>query len=186
LVLTNVLDADAGGYSVIVTNAYGGVTSAIASLTVLDLLLTGQPATRTNSAGTMVTFNVTALGSPPPSYRWLKDGVVLGDGGNVAGAGTSTLTLNNVLAGDAGDYSANVSNASGSVTSAVAALVVVDPVLISQPIAKGLHAYYPPIARTICLRGSVATHYSSSLGRANCAKSIVTLEGVVKRLWDVG
>src|SRR5208282_3863511 len=48
----------------------------------------------------------------------------LNDGGNNSGAQTSTLTLSNVLAADVGGYSVIVSNAYGSVTSAVAALAV--------------------------------------------------------------
>lgn len=43
LVLPNTSFANQGGYSVVITNAYGSVTSSVASLTVLPMLADGQP-----------------------------------------------------------------------------------------------------------------------------------------------
>jgi uncharacterized repeat protein (TIGR03803 family) len=83
-----------------------------------------QPSSRTNSVGTTATFSVTAVGTLPLGYQWLKDGAMLVDGGNVSGASTATLTLANVQAGDAGDFRVIVTNNFGSVTSAVATLSI--------------------------------------------------------------
>jgi uncharacterized delta-60 repeat protein len=76
-----------------------------------------QPASRTNDAGTTATFSVTACGSQPLSFQWLKNGAALVDGGNISGVTAPTLTLSNVLAADAGAYRVAVSNAQNSVTS---------------------------------------------------------------------
>ena len=57
------------------------------------------------------------------------------DGGNISGANTRTLALSNVSASDAGGYSLFISNAFGSVTSAVAFLQVTSspPFIVQQP-----------------------------------------------------
>ncbi len=47
------------------------------------------------------------------SYQWLKDGVNLVDGGRVSGATSRVLTINGLLASDAGLYSCEISNACG-------------------------------------------------------------------------
>ncbi len=134
--VSNVLGGDAASYQVVVTNMFGSITSAVASLTVLDPLLTSQPATQTNNAGQTVVFNATALGTTPLNYQWLKNGSNLADGGNVSGALTPTLTLTNVLGGDAGAYQLVVSNVWGSTTSVVAGLSVVDPLLVTNPASQ--------------------------------------------------
>jgi uncharacterized delta-60 repeat protein len=113
-------------------NGSGGFVESIIG----PLLLMSQPASRTNDAGTIATFTVMAGGTPPLSYQWLKGGVNLSDGGNVSGAQTSTLTLTNVLGGDAGGYSVVISNGIDTVTSVVATLTVIDPAIISQPVSQ--------------------------------------------------
>ena len=69
--------------------------------------------------------------SPPTgvslNYQWGKAAQNLADGGNASGVTTPTLTLTNVSQADAGNYSVEVSNPSGTATSAVASLTVIDP-----------------------------------------------------------
>ncbi|MBI5385354.1 MAG: immunoglobulin domain-containing protein [Verrucomicrobia bacterium] len=134
LTLTNLLVSDFGGYSVVVSNSLGSITSAVASLTVR--LIAAQPASRTNNAGTTAAFSVGVAGSGPSSFQWLKDGVLLVDGVNLAGATSAALRLTNVLGGNAGGYSVMASNAWGTVTSAVASLTVIDPVITAQPVSQ--------------------------------------------------
>jgi len=118
LVLTNVLGGDAGGYSVVVSNGFGSVTSAPATLAVMDPLIAVQPVSQLAQLGQTATLSVTAAGTAPFAFQWWKEGAML-----PWGAGAS-LTLTNLHAADAGDYSVVVSNQYGSVTSAVAVLAV--------------------------------------------------------------
>ena len=95
--------------------------------------IAGHPISRTNAAGTTATFEVFAVGSGPVRYQWFKAGIALVDGGNVSAAATATLSLTNVLKADEGGYTVGVSDAFGSVTSRVATLTVIDPVITIQP-----------------------------------------------------
>lgn len=98
--------------------------------------LTTQPVSRTNHAGTTAEFAVVAGGTAPVRYQWLKDGVPLVEAGSLSGTDTPVLTLRNVIARDAGDYSVLVSNPDGSVTSALAKLTVLDPAINVQPVSQ--------------------------------------------------
>jgi hypothetical protein len=124
LTLTNVLGADAGGYSVIISNSSGIVTSLVATLTVVDPAITTQPVSRTNSAGANVLFSAAAAGTTPLSYQWRRNGLSF-----AAATGTS-LSLTNVQWADAGGYDLVVSNYYGMVTSVVAALTVNGPAIL--------------------------------------------------------
>jgi len=126
LTLSNVL-AGRGGYSVIITNTSGSVTSQVATLSVADPLIVMQPANLTRNSGQTAQFSVTAVGTPPLDYCWLKNGFPLADGGNITGAGTSTLMVSSVKGADAGSYRVVVSNSLGTVTSLVATLRVIIP-----------------------------------------------------------
>jgi uncharacterized repeat protein (TIGR01451 family) len=125
LILNNVLGDVAGNYSVVITNAYGSVTSSFATLAVVDPTIVSQPTNRTNIAGTTATFTVGATGSSPLTFQWYKDGTPLADGARVSGSATATLTLSKAQAAESGNYSAVITNAYGSVTSTAAKLTVV-------------------------------------------------------------
>jgi hypothetical protein len=88
-------------------------------------VITSQPSSRTNNAGTTATFSVTATGSSL-TYQWIKNATnnVI-NGGNISGATTSLLTISNVSAFDAASYTVLVTNSAGSVLSAPATLTVV-------------------------------------------------------------
>src|SRR5207249_12206211 len=73
LVLSSVSWLDAAGYSVVITNNFGSVTSAVATLTVRDPAIAQQPASRTNLAGTTATFSVAAAGTPTVTYQWQRE-----------------------------------------------------------------------------------------------------------------
>jgi hypothetical protein len=127
--------ADAGNYSVVVTNSAGSVTSSAATLTVTAATvaptITSQPQSVTTNAGTQVTFSVTASGTAPLTYQWRKDGTNLGN------ATSASFTINSAQAGDAGKYSVVITNSAGSVTSADASLTItaasVAPTITAQP-----------------------------------------------------
>lgn len=122
--LTNVQSANAGEYDVVITNVYGSITSAVATLTVLPAAptITTQAISRVVSVGQAVSFTVAAKGSEPMSCQWQKNGI------NLAGATAFTLNLSNVNAGFSGSYRAAISNAVGAAFSTNVTLVV-SPVL---------------------------------------------------------
>ncbi|MGD0263190.1 MAG: immunoglobulin domain-containing protein, partial [Verrucomicrobiota bacterium] len=136
LALANVQPANGGDYTVVITNAQGGVTSAVATLTVLvPPAITVQPAGLVAVAGTDVALSVTASGTQPLSYQWWFNGAAL------AGATGANLTLNNVQQTNAGNYKVVVTNSAGSVTSAVASLTVnLPPAITGQPASQALVA----------------------------------------------
>lgn len=138
LILTNVQLANAGSYSVVVTNIVGSVTSVAAMLTVTA----GAPTITTSPTNAMVivgsnaTFYVTATGTGPLAYQWILNATNL-----LAGATNAALTLTNVQPAQAGGYRVVVSNAAGSATSAEATLaVLVPPAITGQPSNQTVNA----------------------------------------------
>jgi hypothetical protein len=140
LTLANVQDIDAGSYTVVLSNALGTVTSAPpATLTVIDPpVITSQPQSRTNNASTTATFTVSATGTIPFGYQWWKITAtatnLLSDSGNISGSASNVLTIADVLAADAASYSVTITNPAGTAVSTNALLVVIDPVILVQPV----------------------------------------------------
>lgn len=87
--------------------------------------ITNHPTSRTNATESTATFSVTATGTSPLRYGWQKDGVSLVDGGNISGATSPTLIVENLSQADAGNYRVVVRNEAGSATSLAATLTVV-------------------------------------------------------------
>jgi len=110
----------AGDYTVVVRNAYGSVTSQVATLTVYQSpVITNQPVSQTVYLGAGALFRVGA--SNATAYQWRKFGA------DIPGATTPELVINPVRAEDAGDYTVLVSNARASALSATATLTVLSP-----------------------------------------------------------
>jgi uncharacterized protein YpmS len=126
---------DAGSYQVIVTNAYGSVTSSVAALTVLvPAFVTFQPTNQFIVLTSNVTFSAGAGGTAPLSCQWYFNGTPLTDGGRISGSTTTNFDLSNVQTNDTGSYQIVVTNNYGSVTSGVATLTVLVPATITgQP-----------------------------------------------------
>ena len=134
LSLLNVSNANAGSYSVVVSNGAGRVTSSVAALIVIDPpVITSQPVAQSVALGGSAHFQVAASGTSPFSFQWF-------DGAATIPAGTAAaLQLLNVSNANAGSYTVVVSNSAGRVTSSVAALIVIDPpVITSQPVARSV------------------------------------------------
>jgi hypothetical protein len=121
-VLDPVKATDGGRYSVEVRNVLGTATSDPASLVVVPPsvapTITAAPASATVLAGAAANLSVTAGGTPPFAYQWLRDGTP------IAGATGATFKMEPVLPADGASYSVTVTNASGSVTSTPVALSV--------------------------------------------------------------
>jgi pectate lyase len=121
LEIVNAQDTNAGAYSVIVTNAYGATTSAVAWLTVTSAapVILSPPEDQTVMVGQDATFTVSASGTAPLSYQWYFNTNTL-----LAGRTSSSLVVTNAQTNDSGAYLVIASNALGSATSAVATLTV--------------------------------------------------------------
>jgi alpha-tubulin suppressor-like RCC1 family protein len=131
--------AQAGPYDVMVSNPYGSVTSAPASLTVqTPPTISQQPVGQTLCAGGSWTFQVGASGSPAPTYQWRLNAT------NISGATASSYPVSGATSAQAGPYDVVVSNPCGSVTSAPVSLTVQTPPTISQQ----------PAGQTLCAGGS--------------------------------
>jgi len=91
-----------------------------------------SPSSATVNAGNTAAFTLAGnFGNPVASNYWYQ---IVGSTTNpVTGATTTTLTLNNVLAANAGDYFAVLSNSLGSSTSGIASLTVIDPFILAEP-----------------------------------------------------
>ena len=127
LIISNVLETDAGSYSVVITNLDGTVTSdgAVLTVNVYTVSIVNQPSNQTVMAGETATFTVVPnIGRYPFAYQWKKDDIDLIDGKNIAGANTDTLTISTTTETDVGSYSVVVSNLDGTVTSDTAKLTV--------------------------------------------------------------
>jgi hypothetical protein len=77
-----------------------------------------NPADGTAWAGTPLYFQVAALGTPPLTYQWRKNGVV------ITAATNNPWILNNPGTANSGNYDVVLSNSVGAVTSAVVAVTV--------------------------------------------------------------
>ncbi len=117
--ITNAQSADAGNYTLVVTNNYGALTSAVVVLMVnFRPSITNQPASQSVVAGNSAMFTVGAMGTPPLNYQWRFNGT------NLAGATTNSYTVLNAQTNHAGNYTVVVMNNYGAVTSTVATLTV--------------------------------------------------------------
>jgi uncharacterized delta-60 repeat protein len=132
LMLSDLLKPDEAGYSVVLSNSFGSVTSVTASLTVLDPAITvqsiGQYASDIRNqyrlAGGSVTFDVTATGTDPLTFQWFEGETA------ITNATSPSLSLTNLQSSDAGSYSLVVSNLYGMATSASVQLIVAAPVIL--------------------------------------------------------
>jgi subtilisin family serine protease/PKD repeat protein len=109
--------ADEGDYNCIVSGTCDTVSSDTVSLIIgTTTQITSQPSGTTICEGNNHTFSITATGSNL-SYQWKKDGVDVG-------TDDPSLTINNIILADAGDYTCVASGDCGTETSDPASLVV--------------------------------------------------------------
>lgn len=140
--LSSTSTADTGTYTVVVSNFVGSVTSTTAVLTVnTPPSITAQPASQVVAVGFNASFTVSASGSPPLTYQWIK--LAAGARGGIQpnppiiGATAATFTLNAATLSDVANYAVIVTNSAGSVTSSAASLTVnAPPTITSQPSAR--------------------------------------------------
>lgn len=155
LAISNAQLADAGDYTVLVTNAFGSVLSSNATLLVISPpFITGQSSSQSVRAGTDVSLWVAAEGTPLMSFQWLFNGT------NLPGATDATLLLGNAQPAASGLYSLLISNAYGGIQSADILLTVNNssPFIIRQPVGQ-----IAPLGGTatisVSARGSLPLNY---------------------------
>lgn len=100
--------------------------------------ITQHPQAQNACPGATATFAVTATGQTPLIYQWQKNGVYVSDGGHYSGTTTPTLTVADIDAVDAAQYSCVVATSCGSpLTSNPAALTLrVATVITQDPISQ--------------------------------------------------
>lgn len=96
---------------------YGGTPSA-GNNTPLTPTITTAPVDVTVPAGQPASFTVSATGSPPLSYQWMRGT------NDIQGATATTYSLVGTPADNGATFKVRVTNAYGSVTSAPATLTV--------------------------------------------------------------
>jgi hypothetical protein len=114
-------------YQAVFTNALGSATSVPAGLAVAPSppRITTQPVNQVVPSGSSATFTAAASGDPTPTVQWQ---INMNDGqgwGNIAGATSTSYTLNFVNAADGQyEYQAVFTNAAGSVTTDVVTVTI--------------------------------------------------------------
>jgi alpha-tubulin suppressor-like RCC1 family protein len=114
---------DSGSYSVRVSNGLAAAVSADALVFVSNTapFILRQPVGQTNVGGASAAFTITADGSAPLHYQWLRNGVALD------AATGSSLALGNLARSNQAAYSVVLSNPFGSLVSTNAYLRVLVP-----------------------------------------------------------
>jgi hypothetical protein len=120
--LASVQPANAGAYQFAVWQESTLVVSKTAKLTVITPpRITKQPVSQTVMQGATAALQVLAAGTKPLSYEWLFNGAKL------PGKAKPVLSFLDVSFAREGNYQVIVTNAAGSVTSAVTVLKVLPP-----------------------------------------------------------
>jgi len=140
--------AEAGEYTVVVTNGYGSVRSEAATI-VFDSqapAIASEPASVSVDAGQAVAFSVSVTGTQPLTYQWYRGERP------IPGATGAILDLGPVTIDDASAYHVVVTNAHGLATSAIAVLTVTSlaatDVFSTSFSADTIHAASPVVGPT--------------------------------------
>jgi hypothetical protein len=113
-------------FRVIATNGGGSTPSNSVTLSVIPTVpvITQQPSNTTVRVTLDASFTVVAVGTPPLTYSWQRNGVTINNGPRYKGAKTATLLLHHMVFFDALNYRVVVTNGAGKTTSANAKLTV--------------------------------------------------------------
>jgi len=86
-----------------------------------------QDASKCENQSVTFTVNATGTGSASFTYQWRKNGAPISNGGDIDGATSSSLTINNLATDDAGSYDVLVTRPCGANTTSNAATLTVNP-----------------------------------------------------------
>lgn len=127
--LTNVFGADSGAYQVVVSHGLLTATSAVAVVSVNDPVITVPPTNYHVGLCDPLELFVGALGTPPLSFQWRKNGLDLPHATN------SPFVLPLIAESDAGSYQVLVTSKYGTALSSPA-LVTVDAPAMTPPVLR--------------------------------------------------
>ncbi len=136
LTISNVQPADAGGYTVVVTNLYGAATSQVATLTVLVPLAATATATADVVNGFLVGASVTDEGC---GYTNTPPVRIIGGGGSGAQA-VAVVTNGVVVAVDVLAAGVGYTNAP---------VIIIEPPFISQPTMTAMALTFGPLVTPV-------------------------------------
>lgn len=152
---------DSGDYDLVVSNAFGSVTSRVATVSISALAapaITAPPLSQALYAGYPATFTVTATGGQL-SYQWKKGETP------IPGETNATLTLPGISANDQGTYTVMVSNVVNT-ASASATLTLLTP---ASPYAAAVAASKPLLYFRLSETGPVAQASATNQGSLGAA-----------------
>ena len=128
LTLTNLSAAQAGAYSVTISNVFASVISGTALITVgIPPVINTQPLGQAAPIGTNILLSVGATGVAPLTYQWFFAGLP------ITGAVGPTLALTNPQAANSGTYHAQVSDGTITINSSNALVRVFTPFTLAPP-----------------------------------------------------
>ncbi len=163
LTLSSVSGADAGSYTVAVTNALG--TGALSTGTILTtvvppVITDTAPSSQPVAAGANATFTASLTSGASPSYQWFHGNTQLSNGTHLSGSTALSLTIVNAQDADNGSYHLVATSSGVSVTNADGILAVVDaPAITNITVAT---ANVTNVVFTASLTGSSATYQWST------------------------
>jgi hypothetical protein len=143
-VISSAASADAGNYTVTISNSSGSITSNAAKV-VVGSSITSNPTDLSAFVTQTGTFSISATGVSPFSYQWYATIPPATTGVAVAGATSSVYTTPPAVSAGNTQYYATVTDACGStLTSNPAALTIaagnVPPTIVTQPIGETVSA----------------------------------------------
>ncbi|MBI5801450.1 MAG: immunoglobulin domain-containing protein [Verrucomicrobia bacterium] len=128
LALTNLSAAEAGAYSLIISNVFASVISGTAVLTVgIPPVINTQPLGQATPVGANVLISVGATGAAPLTYQWFYAGIP------IPGAVSATLTLTNTQPANSGTYHAQISDGTITVNTSNILVRVFTPFTLAPP-----------------------------------------------------
>src|SRR5882724_7363405 len=81
-----------------------GLLSPVTGFAAASPSVTTQPQSQSILTGSNAVFTVVASGNSPLIYQWSFNGTNLANSAHISGVTTTSLTVSNVVASDAGNY----------------------------------------------------------------------------------
>ncbi|MGC3960768.1 MAG: immunoglobulin domain-containing protein [Verrucomicrobiota bacterium] len=141
-----------GRHAFLVDRAEGFVVAELLGLPAQAPTIVDFASSTTNGVGDELVLSVAAEATPPLGYVWYRNGIPLAQASNISGVTEPHLHFPSLALTNAGNYTVVITNAQGSVTSAVAQ-VTVNP--LGTPIVRG-SLDTPGFANAAAVFGNIA------------------------------